>query len=605
MTENDAIWLLRDWCGALIAHQVPAGLPGLSGGVLCPACCRIHGRSGDAVYPLLLLYGRTGEAAYRDAARALFDWSADAPTRPDGSWANEVVSGATPWKGITCFSVIALGEALHHHGALLPDEDRDRWTRRLARGADFLLTFADTLAERPSIDVNYVVSTAAALACAGTVLGDARYQETAGELARQGLGFFTEGGLYWGEGGRGPAALSPRGLRGIDPGYNVEESLPNLALYGALCGDEEALDAAARSFAAHLDLLLPDGAWDAGWGSRQFKWTYWGSRTSDGCAGGLLLLKDRDPRFAPAAARNLRLLSECTHDGVLYGGPHLHARGMTPCIHHTICHAKGLAAALDAGWPETDGAADAVPLPRDGARGVRAVLEAALHLADVGPWRATISAYDYPYRDQRACQPGGGSPAVLWHEEAGPLAAASMNEYDLLEAANMQAAWTPEDRACLTPRLEQREGDAVYSNVYDPTAEVRVVTATAGAAELRAEGRLADQNGQDPPGGRCAFALTYRFDADSVTLEASLTADAPGGAELHFPLVSEAAEPAAWQNGALEVRKPGATVRLEASTAPMSEDTGRVFQFVPGFEAVPAHFALVPGGTVRLRITVE
>jgi len=46
--------LLQTWCDGLLSSQVTSiANPGLSGGLLCPACGLIHGRCGDAVYPLL------------------------------------------------------------------------------------------------------------------------------------------------------------------------------------------------------------------------------------------------------------------------------------------------------------------------------------------------------------------------------------------------------------------------------------------------------------------------------------------------------------------------------------------------------------------------
>ena len=31
----------------------------------------------------------------------------------------------------------------------------------------------------------------------------------------------------------------------------------------------------------HLEFMLPDGAWDNSWGTRSFKWTYWGVKSSN------------------------------------------------------------------------------------------------------------------------------------------------------------------------------------------------------------------------------------------------------------------------------------------------------------------------------------
>ena len=64
--------LMKTWCDALVAHQVTE-MPGtgIHGGIMCPACSRIHGRCGDAVYPLMRMAGPT----YRWAIeRRIYRW---------------------------------------------------------------------------------------------------------------------------------------------------------------------------------------------------------------------------------------------------------------------------------------------------------------------------------------------------------------------------------------------------------------------------------------------------------------------------------------------------------------------------------------------------
>ena len=45
--RNDAEKLLVEWVDALLAYQCEGLHPSLDGGILCPACARIHGRIGD------------------------------------------------------------------------------------------------------------------------------------------------------------------------------------------------------------------------------------------------------------------------------------------------------------------------------------------------------------------------------------------------------------------------------------------------------------------------------------------------------------------------------------------------------------------------------
>lgn len=74
----------------------------------------------------------------------------------------------------------------------------------------------------------------------------------------------------------------------VDLGYNIEESLPNLAYYALMADNQELLAIVERSMNTHLEFMLPDGAWDNSWGTRSFKWTYWGGRTSDGFMGAIM-----------------------------------------------------------------------------------------------------------------------------------------------------------------------------------------------------------------------------------------------------------------------------------------------------------------------------
>ena len=53
--RNDAEKLLMEWVDTLLTYQCEGLHPALDGGILCPACARIHGRIGDTVLPLMYL----------------------------------------------------------------------------------------------------------------------------------------------------------------------------------------------------------------------------------------------------------------------------------------------------------------------------------------------------------------------------------------------------------------------------------------------------------------------------------------------------------------------------------------------------------------------
>jgi hypothetical protein len=576
--------LLRSWGDGLLRLQAEDRYgAGVAGGILCPACARIHGRCGDAVYPLLRLARTTGEARFREAAVRLQAWT-EHVSRAGGAWANEPTGNE--WTGITVFGLLALGEAVRHHGALLAAPVRARWEARTRAAAEFLLR---TFTIRTG-NINYPVTCTAALAVAGELFADARYTHRARDLAHECLGYITADGLLFGE-GHPQDGRSPRGCRTVDLGYNVEESLPALALYGILTGDEAVLAATTRAWQTHLAFLLPDGGWDNSWGTRNFKWTYWGSRTSDGCQAGLLLLADRDPAFAAAAMRNTALLAACTHDGLLYGGPHLHAHGELPCVHHTVTHAKALAAALDYG-----GAHLAIPVasPLPIAQGLRAFPELLTWLVGMGPWRGTVTAYDWVYLPQGHVS--GGTLSLLWHTAVGPVITAGMVHYSTASEPSNMPVHREAVNVSLGPQIRLQTEDATFSSLSDRSAEVRVLEEGAGVIALKAQGQVVTEAQQAPAGCCTAYAYTYRFTATTVTIQVQ----GPAGAEFLLPVITAPDEPVREDGETLEITKPGGRVRIAASHAPVVD--GRIFNHTPGHAAILLRYRLAGPVTVQISV---
>ncbi len=445
---------LKTWCDGLLARQVTEMRdPAFYGGLLCPSCVFIHGRCGDAVYPLLRMAHTTGEAKYLRAAMLVHEWSQVQVSRSDGSWINDVT--LSNWQGITVFHTIALAEALEHHGEVLDASTRAQWKDRLAAAAKFL----DGFITIETGNVNYPVTATLAFQLCGRVLGESHYFDRARALAHEVLGQFTADGFLAGE-GHPLTGVSPKGCRPVDMGYNVEESLPSLALYSLLADDKPVQQQVIAAMKTHMEFMLPDGAWDNSFGSRNYKWSWWGSRTSDGCHPGFVLMSKLDPRFREVARRNLELMAACTHDGLLYGGPDFFAHGDLPCIHHTFTHAKAMATVLDRGTfaPEP---VERPKLPRDEVYALKSFSTVGTKLAAVGPWRATVTEYDWEYSEH--VQPGagnlggghvsGGALSLLYHMQLGPILTASMTEYLMVEIANQQQ-FREGPHMALTPRIE-------------------------------------------------------------------------------------------------------------------------------------------------------
>lgn len=581
--------LLRDWCDGMLALQIhdPSD-PAKHGALACPSCDFIHGRCMDAVYPFLHMAKVTGDAKYLKAGIAVFEWSKNV-SQPDGSWT--VIPDPKSWRGITVFGAIALAETLHRHGGLLDEATRQRWHERLGQAGDYIYQNFTAL---DFSNVNYGCTGIYAMDLLGRFLDRPTYLERSRQLASGLKDYLTKpNGLLFGE-GKPPTGTSPRGCRPVDLGYNVEESLVAVALCADATGDPELAAIAGSLLEAHLAFMLPDGGWDNSWGTRQAKWSYWGSRTTDGCQPGFAVLAKDHPAFATAVIENTRLYRRCTANGLLHGGPHYISHGVKPCVHHTFTHAKALAALRDHGDLARRIQATA-PLPRATADGIREYPEIATWLAARGPWRATVTAYDWIYHEQ-AQQPTGGAISMLWHPQAGPLLAGSMARYFLVEKNNMQLY--PEDHP-LTPRVELWEDKTWFTQLYDLTAKVSHSDQD-GTLGFEVAARLLNEARREPTRGTAACSLTYQMDADTVMIAVNAPGVGSGTTrpQLVLPLISPTGEKVMQSGNRIEIHKPQGTVVIEANAPLRIEETTRprIFNLVPGFEAVPI-IAVIPADT--------
>lgn len=597
--------LLQTWCDGLMAHQV-TGLSdsNLHGGLLCPACGLIHGRCGDSIYPLLRVAHETGNQRYLQAALMVYDWSERTVSRADGSWVNDV--SLSPWKGITVFRTIALAEALQHHGSILETAVRKQWTERLARAAKFL----DGFISIETGNINYPVTSTLAFVLCGQVLGDAHYLERGRKLAHEILVQFTPDGFLFGE-GHPLQGITPKGCRPVDLGYNVEESLPSLGLYAVLMNDQVVLDQVVSALKTHLEFMLPDGAWDNSWGTRNYKWSWWGSRTSDGCHSGLVLLSKYKPRFREAARRNLDLMANCTHDGLLYGGPDYFAHGDPACIHHTFTHAKALATVLDrCEFPQLQ--EKRPELPRDEAYGLKTFNVIGTRLAAIGPWRATVTEYDWDYVEDVQSGGGGagghasgGALSILYHRALGPLFTASMTQYRMIEISNQQQ-YRDGPTMPLIPRIEYSDGNETYTSFNDYKAVVKA-TQTSGEIVFTAQGQLQTAARKPMKEGDLTYRLIYRLSESAVELAATANGQVPGSAPLRLilPLVSAAGEQIEQPNPRrIHIVKPQGTLHVDTDAPEGFEVIAktRVFNLVPGFECVPVSLVLPLAKELHVRL---
>ena len=570
---KDCLALLTSWCDALIRQQITE-LPDKNyyGGILCPACSLIHGRIGDAVYPFTLLYDKTRNEKYLTAAKRVLAWSEANVRRADGSYFNDKCNS---WKGTTAFSAISLGETLLLHGDCLDRGTYDAWFSIFCRQIKFIHSYF--VSDRFHPNINYYAAEAPAMALAYRLTGETAYAERARERAAYIKRHMTPEGLLYGE--NNPVdGFTARGMRYVDLGYNVEESLPALAAYAHYMQDEPMLRFAAESFAAHIEFMLPDGGWDNSWGSRANKWTYWGSRTSDGAQTGLCYLIPYGEIFAEAAQRNFRLLAECTENGLLYGGKMHIAASEEPCTHHTFCHAKALCVMIDTGFEHQK----TVELPREKEYGLKKYPSVGVDLISLSEWRATVAGGDL------CCYTGsavsGGTLSLVWHNKLGMLFAAAMARYGMSEPRNMQLSRYDDEMPNIAVRVQCGEYESVNElevQVRDQTQDAKIV--------ISAQGTLKNIAFQSGP----AYKLTYVFTKETLTV----TAEAAAGGSLLLPVICGTDEPASLEHNRATVHKKGGTPTLTATKAlhaPNGLET-RNFNVIGGFQTLAFSLPLAAG----------
>ncbi len=551
-SRDDAERLLAKWCDALLARQVKGmGDPCLDGGLLCPACNFEHGRAADAAYALAYEWKKTGDAKYIEAAERMLDWTERNFVGCDGSNYNDTKHY---WRGITIFSQISLGKTMLLCGDALPASFRDKAMKSFRRQTEYIVRWLapDGRVELGTANINYAVAFCEAMALANRVLGGESYLEKARAMVALIEPYFTVDGLLQGE-GHPQNRVTPRGCKAVDIGYNFEESIPSLWHYAELVGDEALEKKLMKLTASHLEFMLPDGGLDNSMGSRSCKWTYWGSRTSDGLLPALAhYAKLGGKGGVRAIDRHLKLLARCTSDsGLLYGGLYYREAGEPACIHHTFAHVKALAELLLSGAPESS--ADE-PLPRELEYGRRRFADFDTELVAVGPWRASFSANDN-YSNKGTVNIGGGSPTLLWHNSLGVVAAATMFRYELVEPANFQGQRRHFAVETMTPRIES-DG---FSNVMD--SDVRT-SASIGPSNFgtrfsySAKGKLANAKGERG----APFEIAYRLDGEGLFVRAK----AEGRFRYVFPVVATDKDEIVVEGKRAYVKRPGGTVALVA-----------------------------------------
>jgi hypothetical protein len=583
--------LLKSWCDALLNLQIKESKYGrIKGGIMCPSCMRVHGRSADAMLPMLTMYKLTADKKYLESAEMLFDWS-EYMVRPDGSYNNDTNSN---WNGITVFAMIQLGECLSNYRNIIGKASYQKWYTRFLISAEYIREHIEEIGG----NINYPVTASHAMAIAYELTHDERFAKKAKTLADFSVAHITDEGLLYGE-GHDWEEVTPKGCRPVDMGYNMEESIPALISYADMMKDEDIMEIAVRAAKKHMEFIMPDGGLDNSFGSRSYKWSYWGSRTSDGCQAGFARLAKQDTDFAEVIYRNTKLLLDCTHDGLLYGGPMYYEAKESPCVHHTICHAKALSYLVENEiYPEGGNL-----LPIEHIDGVIKYPSISTYKVVKNGWYATITDYDCVYT--QGGHPTGGSISLLWHEQFGPVMAGSMEHYRQVEPNNLQMPKYQFD-INTTPRIEKKIGKQVYTSSMDLTAFLTVKDKGEEGVKAKAAGQLRSISGQNAGGYELCYKVKDDFEIKGFTLSDETV--------FIFPVILSSKNTDWSIDGYTFVtRKDDYKIRIEASEniwipdeyINVDKSIRRLINPIGGFEMLPLRITLKNGEKFAIKIKIS
>jgi len=587
MKDSNVFAILKRWCDRLLELQVsiPSSTE-LDGAILCPACGVIHGRFADLCYPLVYLWRETGEERYLLAAEKAVDWTENNLVMPSGLWRNDI---STTWYGISVFGYMALYDALETGGDALPERLKTRWNAILDRLQEAIYIVFSGEGFYPN--VNYYATCSTVMNRAYLRSGNEKYLASSRHWSDVCLEYVTSDGMLCGEGSHGRNVKTARGFRSVDLGYNAEESLPSLLLTARERHDPELDRRACELMDNLLNFMLPDGGLDNSWGSRAAKWTYYGSRTSDGIQTGLIL-HPKNAVWMEAAYRSFALFEKLTVDNLLAGGFMHEEAGQPACVHHAFTHAKVLAHMCQSGLSFSHQAS----LPSDSFRGIRSFPDCGIHLVGADGLRASVYTGDHTDDPRQSAL--GGSMTLLWSETAGAVFAATMNNFYPVEPHNMQLLKDGSDILTMTPRLQH----GAFSNVYDGDFHTDIDREN---LIFRTVGRVKTAEGKPftlESGEHASYEITHAFSANklTITIKTGLS-----GAVYHLPVICTASEKVTLEGNRAVIERAGGRIEIQTS-APLEAPYGvekRFFNPVGGFDHVMLAVS-VPENGVCITVSV-
>jgi len=322
-------------------------------------------------------------------------------------------------------------------------------------------------------------------------------------------------GMVAGE-GRGKRILKKIYIKpkGIDIGYGLEMTLASLSLYLELVGDKKVEAVFNKALKAHLHFIYPNGSLDNSIGSRGYKWTLYGSKTTHGSQMALAYGAARDPYLKRVLKLTVKFLNKFVVNGLLTYGYEVEPSCLNICLYPTAIKACNLAFALNY---FSEKGLSGERLSTDKTEYVKPFRSLNSIIVRKKSWMATISGCGnsdrYPGTDglNNFYVPGGGAVTCLYHNKWGLIQAATQLDYqvpELLHVPHVDA-----NIKSLTPRICIHQGNYLFDNVHSRKVTIKH-TAKENRIKILAKGSFVC--GSDKTLRPAAkYSITYFISPDS------------------------------------------------------------------------------------------
>jgi hypothetical protein len=140
---------------------------------------------------------------------------------------------------------------------------------------------------------------------------------------------------------------------------------------------------------------------------------------------------------------------------------------------------------------------------------------------------------------------------------------------------------------CLTPRIECWSEGSQYSNLNDFNSEITIDPNH--KARIKVKTSLVDKDQNRPKAGEISSEITYIIEPDRVELHYMVSGHQQPTVNFIFPLISDSTEELIEKDDFLLINKPDGKLKISFDK-PVNIGE-RVFNFVPGMQAVPLIFS--------------